>query len=153
MAHVMACCLTAPSHYLHQCWLLINEVQRIPLADSQNNFGAYMRNVLFSVLPADGLAPLSLQTSAGTAMTMFGPHIMKTSSNGNIFRVTGPLCGEFTGQRWISRTKASDAELWFFSLICAWMNGWVSNREAGDLRRQDAHYDVTVMYGTSHLKD
>ena len=27
--------------------------------------------------------------------------IMKTSSNGNIFRVTGPLCGEFTGHRWI----------------------------------------------------
>ena len=23
--------------------------------------------------------------------------IMMTSSNGNIFRVTGPLCGEFTG--------------------------------------------------------
>ena len=32
-----------------------------------------------------------------------------TSSNGNIFRVTGHLCGEFTGPRWIPRTKASDA--------------------------------------------
>ena len=40
--------------------------------------------------------------------------IMMTSSNGNIFRVTGPLCGEFTGDRWIPRTKASDAELWCF---------------------------------------
>ena len=39
---------------------------------------------------------------------------MTTSSNGNIFRVTGPLCGEFTGHRWIPRTKASDAELWCF---------------------------------------
>ena len=26
---------------------------------------------------------------------------MMTSSNGNIFRITGPLCGEFTGLRWI----------------------------------------------------
>ena len=34
--------------------------------------------------------------------------------NGNIFRVTGRLCGEFTGPRWISHTKASDAELWCF---------------------------------------
>ena len=34
--------------------------------------------------------------------------------NGNIFRVTGHLCGEFTGDRWIPRTKASDAELWRF---------------------------------------
>ena len=32
-----------------------------------------------------------------------------------------------------------------FSLICAWINGRVNNREAGDLRRYRAHYDVTVM--------
>ena len=37
-----------------------------------------------------------------------------TSSNGNIFRVTGHLCGEFTGLRWIPRTKTSDAERWCF---------------------------------------
>ena len=37
-----------------------------------------------------------------------------TSSNGNIFRVTGHLCREFTGPRWIPCTKASDAELWCF---------------------------------------
>ena len=44
------------------------------------------------------------------------PHqyIMMTSSNGNIFRVTGPLCGEFTDHRWIPLTKASDAKLWYF---------------------------------------
>ena len=32
-----------------------------------------------------------------------------------------------------------------FSFICAWINAWVNNREAGDLRRHRAHYDVTVM--------
>ena len=32
----------------------------------------------------------------------------------NIFRVNGPLCGEFTGHRWIPLTRASDAELWCF---------------------------------------
>ena len=26
-----------------------------------------------------------------------------------------------------------------FSLICLWINGWVNNREAGDLRRYRAH--------------
>ena len=31
--------------------------------------------------------------------------IMLTSSNGNIFRVTYPLCEEFTGNRWIPLTK------------------------------------------------
>ena len=32
-----------------------------------------------------------------------------------------------------------------FSLICAWIYGWVNNREAGDLRRHRSHYDVTIM--------
>ena len=35
--------------------------------------------------------------------------LMMTSSNGNIFHVTGHLCGDFTGG-----TKACDAELWCF---------------------------------------
>ena len=39
---------------------------------------------------------------------------MMMSSNENIFRVTGLLCGEFTGPQWIPHTKASDAELWCF---------------------------------------
>ena len=39
---------------------------------------------------------------------------MMMSSNGNIFRDTGPLCGEFTSHRWIPCTKASDVELWCF---------------------------------------
>ena len=30
-------------------------------------------------------------------------------------------------------------------LICVWTNAWVSNRDAGDLRRYRVHYDVTVM--------
>ena len=34
-----------------------------------------------------------------------------------------------------------------FSLICAWIIGWVNNREAGDLRRHRAHYVVIQIYG------
>ena len=41
---------------------------------------------------------------------------MMMSSNGNIFRVTGHLCREFTDHRWIPHTKASDAEFWLFFL-------------------------------------
>ena len=37
-----------------------------------------------------------------------------------------------------------------FSLICARINGWVNNREAGDLRRLRAHYDVIVMKDVLH---
>ena len=32
-----------------------------------------------------------------------------------------------------------------FTFICAWMNGWVNNREAGNLRRHRDQYDVIVM--------
>ena len=33
-----------------------------------------------------------------------------------------------------------------FSLIYAWTNGWVNNRETGDLKRHRAHYDVIVIF-------
>ena len=33
-----------------------------------------------------------------------------------------------------------------FSLSCGWINGWVNNCEAGDLRRHRAHCDVIVMW-------
>ena len=41
---------------------------------------------------------------------------MMTSSNGSIFCVTNPLCGEYSGHRWISIAKAIGAELWCFYL-------------------------------------
>ena len=70
-------------------------------------------------------------------------HVM-TSSNGNMFRVTGrcagnsPVTGEFPSQKpWRG--------ILVFSLIRSWINGWVNNREAGDLSRHRAHYDVIVM--------
>ena len=31
------------------------------------------------------------------------------------------------------------------SLICAWINGWVNNRQACDLRSHRGHYDITVL--------
>ena len=38
-----------------------------------------------------------------------------------------------------------------FSLIWAWINGWVNNRKAGCLRRHRAHYAVTVMNKSYHI--
>ena len=67
-------------------------------------------------------------------------HFMMTSSNRNIFRVTGPLWGDSTGHRWIPLSKASDPELW-----CFITNGWANNTDTGDLWRHRAHYDVIVM--------
>ena len=55
-----------------------------------------------------------------------------TSSNRNSFRVTGNLCGEFPVN---SPHKSQWHGALMFTLICARMNGWVNNRDAGDLRR------------------
>ena len=46
------------------------------------------------------------------SMTSAGVYYMMMSSDGGIFRVTGRMCGEFTGHWWIPLTRASDAELW-----------------------------------------
>ena len=71
------------------------------------------------------------------------PIAMMTSSNGNIFRVTGLLyIYRFPVN---SPHKGQSRGLWCFSSICARINGWVNNGKAGDLRRHRAHYDVTIM--------
>ena len=44
--------------------------------------------------------------------------------------------------------KGQWREALVFSLICAWINDWVNNRKACDLRRHRAHYDVIVMWWT-----
>ena len=44
-----------------------------------------------------------------------------------------------------SRHKGQWRGALMFSLICVWINAWVNNPEAGDLRRYRAHYDVIVM--------
>ena len=69
---------------------------------------------------------------------------MMTSSNGNIFRVTVPLCGEVPVN---SPHKGQWRRALMFSLISVWIKGWVNNCEAGDLRRHHGHYDVIVMKG------
>ena len=45
--------------------------------------------------------------------------------------------------------KGQWREALMFTLICAWINGWVNNRKAGDLRRNRAHYDVSVMMAST----
>ena len=41
--------------------------------------------------------------------------------------------------------KGQWREALMIPLIWAWINDWANNREAGDLRRHRAHYDVIVM--------
>ena len=74
-------------------------------------------------------------------------HIMMMSSNGNIFRGTGPLWGEppvksgFPSQRLVTRSFGV-----FFDMLLK--SGWANNRDAGDQSRHRTHHDITIMETT-----
>ena len=69
---------------------------------------------------------------------------MMTLSKGNIFRVTGLLCGEYTGHRGNPRTQVSDPELWCFLWSASERNNsWVN-------KRHRVHYDAIVMQFCSY---
>ena len=88
------------------------------------------------------LAPMSWWRTWRRSTPVSRVRIMMTSSNGNIFRVTGHLCGRFPVN---SPHKGQWRGALIFSLICTWINGWLNNFEAGDLRRKPAHYGIIVM--------
>ena len=78
---------------------------------------------------------------------------MMTSSNVNIFSRYWPFARSPVN----SLHKGQWHGALMFSLICAWINGWVNNPEAGDLRRHHAHRDVTikfmVIFTTGHVRN
>ena len=69
--------------------------------------------------------------------------VMMMSSNGNIFHVTGLLCGNpsVTGEFPSQKTVRRSFEV-FFDLR---LSNRLSKQDAGDLRRHRAHDDVSVM--------
>ena len=70
---------------------------------------------------------------------------MITVSNGNIFRETCHLCGEFTGPgEFPAQRQVTQSFGVLFDL--RQKNDWVNNGAAGDLRRHRTHYDVVAMY-------
>ena len=68
--------------------------------------------------------------------------VVMMTSNGNIFRFTGPLWGEplVTGGFSLQGPVT-------ISLICAWTNSWANSQDAGDFKRHRTDYDVIVMTG------
>ena len=56
LAQVMVCCLTAPSHYLNQCWLILSKVKRhvsqgsFTINTSTTIYWNYSENCLYGIL-------------------------------------------------------------------------------------------------------
>ena len=117
MAQVMACGL------LRLPELLLNPHYWLCDIHHESNFTASLQvTILYNVFES-----YTFKTSATSSRGQFVSNgdmwrsaeynlhcVMMRSLNGNIFRVTGHLRGEFPGLRWIPRTKASDAQLWCF---------------------------------------
>ena len=140
---VMAAMMAGTPHYHHndvRMSAMASQITGVSIVCSTNCYGADQRKHQSSVSlafvkgihqwPVDSLhnepvtrmfsfddvimIPNTYRIMLFLPMALAHKEVMITSSNGNIFRVTDPLSGEFTGHRWIPHTKASDAELWYF---------------------------------------
>ena len=150
------------SHYLNQWWLDywciyaslgLNEFTHCGLVlPNSDRFGSILAQVCL-VAQSHYLHHCWLIISRvlhyslignGTGNAPWWRHQMETfSALLAICAGNSPVPGEFPTQRPV--TRSFDV---FF--ICAWINGWVNNRDAGDLRRHHAHYDIIIMHGSNH---
>ena len=96
LGQVMAWCRQATSHYLNQC-----------RPRSMSPYGVTRSQRINSSFDYENVPCYNGTTLLGRICG-----VMMTSSNGNIFSITGPLCRQSTDHRWIPLTMDSEAELW-----------------------------------------
>ena len=127
------------------CLIFIMEISMLARWERSfywNDPGSYFNMKI--IFPCRGI-PI-IKTKCPMFMVSWWRHQMETFSTllalcaGN-----SPVNSEFPGQ-WHRALM--------FSLICAWINGWVNYDEAGDLRCHRTHYEVIAMYhqGLGFLK-
>ena len=76
---------------------------------------------------------------------MLAHDIMMTSSKWKHFPRCQPFVRGIHRSSVNSRHRGQWRGVLMFSSICAWINGWVNNHEAGDLRCHCVHYDIIVI--------
>ena len=94
---------------------------------------SYLRNVI-AVAPRWHLSDMNvwfIWSKGYVCISLWKPMMTSSKWNGNIFHVTGPSWGESTGHQWIPHKDQWRGAL-MFSLICAWINGWANNQDAGE---------------------
>ena len=78
-------------------------------------------------------------------------HLSKDNDNDDVIKWKYfPRCWPFVRGIHRSPMNSPHKGQWcrslMFSLICAWINGWVNNRETGDMRRNCVPYDFIVIF-------
>ena len=92
-------------------------------------------------ISGNGLTPKSLEKVAGVVQSS----VTWLRHQMEIFSALLALCAGNSPVPLNSPHKGQWRRALMFSLICAWINDWAHNREAGDLRRHRGHYNVNVM--------
>ena len=131
LVQVMAWCRQAPSHYLNQCW-----------PRSLPPYGV--------TRPQWVKNSVNDETDRTWITTVTVTDYTCVSVHDDVIRWKHfPRHWPFVRGIHRSPVKSPHKSQWrgalVFSLICVWTNGWVNNRDAGDLRSYRAHYDITVM--------
>ena len=134
LAQVMACCLTTPSHYLNQCWLIISKVQ---WHSSEGNFVSDTAATIHKKKLDNYLSKIKSKSprgqwvkyTKGYELNRIIAHHNKAQNVCILFRILNnhddvikwghfprytPFVRGIRRSRWIPRTMASDAELWCF---------------------------------------
>ena len=79
---------------------------------------------------------------------------MMTSSNGTIFRITGHLCGEFTGPRTTQRPGTRSCDVFFDLRLNKWLSkqswGWWFETLSRPLWR---HCDALILWLSTEVKN
>ena len=108
----------------------------IPFTDFDYDMHMYIHHIVWNAITCQ------CPDSIGGSRFWFGPwwrHQMGT------FSALLALCAGNSPVPVNSSHKGQWRGALMFSFICVWINDWLNNREAGDLRRHRGHYDVTVM--------
>ena len=116
----------------------------------QNNFKGNQWNAVVSTLFANGLAWLGTRAYKVFVVTNFlsciyHDDVIKWKHFPRywpfVWGIQRPLVNSPHKGQWRGALM--------FSLICVWINGWINNHEAGNLRRNCTHYDIIVMCRTN----
>ena len=157
-----------PSHYLNQCWVIVNWTLRNKLQwNSDQNTKLFINEDASENTVCEKAAILSRGrwvnhiawngrlvklAITGRSWKLWCRQLYHYSSywtwwrhQMETFSALLAICAGNSPVPVNSPHKGQWRGALLFSLICTRISGWVNNGEAGDLRRHRAHYDVTVM--------
>ena len=130
--------------YLDTCYWgeIVSPLNSLVLGRCGNNFRIIIFKLLITQNCTDEKLTLIQPLPEPVSTQIYVP--IMTSSNGNIFALL-PFVRGIHRSPVNSPHKGQWRGALMFSSICARINGWANNREAGDVRRHRGHYDVIAM--------